>query len=145
MGAGNFTLANAETVYIDHDYVMGDTEEEQLDMDLVQFRYEDMVEEIVQLLPDSFSVVRNRWYEGGCIIAENSFYTVVLTGWHTYYALSVVLNDDDDRYDWGINPLAAHHHAGVANRFFDKVHDIYPLRVPTSAWTSGPYEKSIAA
>jgi len=145
MGAGNFTLANAETVYVDDVYVIGETEEEQMDQDSINWKYEDMVETILEQLPDSFSAVKNEWYEGGSIIAENNFYTVVVTGWQGYYALSVVLKDNDNRYDWGINPLAAHHHAGVAHRFFDKVHDIYPLRVPTSAWTSGPYEKSIAA
>jgi hypothetical protein len=144
MGAGNFTLANAETVYIDDMHVLGETEEEQMDQDLINLNYEDMVDNILALLPDSFSPVKNEWYEGGCIIAENNFYTVVITGWVSYYALSVVLKDNDDRYDWGINPLAAHHHSGIATRFFDKVHDIYPLRVPTSAWTSGAYVKQAA-
>lgn len=145
MGAGNFTLANAETVYIDNLHIFDDFNGGELDHDLINENYEDMVANILGLLPDSFSPVVNEWYEGGCIIAENNFYTVVITGWVGYYALSVVLKDNDDRYDCGINPLAAHHHSGIATRFFDKVHDIYPLRVPTSAWTSGAYVKSQAA
>lgn len=144
MGAGNFTLANAETVYIDDLHVHGDYNGGDLDLDLINENYENLEDTLVELLPDSFSRVENGWYEGGCIIAENNFYNVVLTHWVGYYALSVVLKDNDDCYDWGINPLAAHHHSGVATKYFDKVHDTYPLRVPTSAWTSGAYVKQAA-
>ena len=145
MGVGNFTLANAETVYIDDLHVHGYYNGGELDIDQTNLDYENLEETLVSLLPNSFYKVENESYGGGSIIAENNFYSIVLTHWVGYYALSVVIRDNDVRYDWGINPLAAHHHARLALRFFDKIHEIYPLRVPTSAWTSGMYQKKLAA
>lgn len=138
MGAGNFSLANAESVYIDDSQLFGDTDEE-LDHDLFNINYDEVIDTLRTCLPTSFSNVEGEWHEGGRVIAESSFYKIVVTGWVNYLAVSVLLQDNDDRYDWGINPLAAHHHYDVSIKFFDKIHELYPLRVATSAWTSGSY------
>ena len=137
MGVGNFYLDNAETVYIYIDEVYPDDEYD-------EFYYEDMVETLLGFLPASFSQVENEWHEKGRVIAENGFFKIVVTSWEHYFALSVVIIDNDDRYDWGINPLAAHQLPKVAKSLFDKVNTCYSLRIRCSAWTSGPYVSEAA-
>jgi hypothetical protein len=147
MGVGNFYLENAETIYIDHEaiygpYLVDEDRFEDIEHDFdYQLRYEDLIDSLTSLLSPTYDVEPSSvWRHEGRMIAENNFYEIVIVDWQSYFAVNVVLKDDDD-YERGVHPLAEANHAKAATAFFDRIAAIYPdhVRQRSSAWTSSRY------
>lgn len=102
-------------------------------MDFEQFDYDDIESNIVYALPKSFSPTKG-WNDNHAIIAENNLFTVELCGHDCDTGLRVVCKDNDY-----IN-LAQHNLDKTAKLIFDKVSEMYSLRVKTSGYTSSPYK-----
>lgn len=138
MGAGNFQINDAETVYVDDSQIFFQNEDGDLEYD--DFYYEDLVSNVLEALPKSYTRVDKRFdRDPGKVIAENGLYDVVLTGWEGYYAVSVIAKESSD---YNIYSLAMSHFETRTKQIFDKLSECYELRVRASAWTSGPYQKA---
>jgi hypothetical protein len=142
MGAGNYWLTNAETVYVDCDDVYGNDDEYYFDD--VSFR--DFIESITSLIPiKSFSSTEKHIYdfqETRLVIAENGWYHITVVEWHTYFAINIELKPAHESDPWEFNPLAIYQHAATAKKIFDEISHYFQLRVRTSAWTSGLYQRA---
>jgi len=144
MGRGVFTMGEGTLTFIipDEAYLPDDTE----DFDLCQIYFEDAVGVILCALPDSYEDVwcngrgRGIWESRHTrVIARNGFVNIGLTEWgdNDLY-VSFFPRDDDDRFDWGINPLAHTALQSAHDKVRDRLGQVYPLRIRTSAWTTGP-------
>ncbi len=142
MGKGVFTMGEGTlTFIIPFDaYLPDDTE----DFDICQIYFEDAVGVILCALPDSYEDLWCRGRAGGIwedrhtlIIARNGFVNVGLTEWECNdLYVSFFPRDDDDRYDWGINPLAYTALQSAHDKTSDRLGEIYPLRIRTSGYTT---------
>lgn len=135
MGVGNFFITGAETAYVDHDLVR-DCEDEFDD-----FGFDDLVANIISILPKTFEPTTKKTHhdDGGLLIAESGFYDVTVVDWETYYAVNVIPKEAYWSEPWDVNPLAVYHLPRVSASIFDKLHEMYPLRIRCCAWTSGQY------
>lgn len=138
MGAGNFILDDAKTVYILNEEIYPEDEDGQISYD--SFYLEDVVENILNVLPKSY-YTSDGWCEDGKVIAENGLYLIVTHGWEGYLAVSVVPKDESE---WGnnIHSLAAHHLPARATAIFNELDEMYDLHIRCSAWTSGKYQRA---
>ncbi len=150
MGVGNYTITNGKTVQVDHQQLYGDYNTEdgfewiEGEWDY-QFRFNDFISEVLELIPSSYEVVDEYDHgESSKIIAENNLYTIQIKDWDGYVALSLAIKEDD-RYDAGVHPFAQYHLEKRAAILFDKLATCFDLRIPCGPWTSGSYEVSKVA
>ena len=112
------------------------------DPDLARMEFENAVTEILASLPDSFEDVQDRRIWDGRhtrIIAENGFVRVGLTEWECNdLFVSFIPRDDDERFDWGINPLAYAARDSAHDKAARRLSRIWDLRVRTSGYTTAP-------
>ena len=149
MGVGNFYLSNAETIYIDHSAVYGEflldeDRYEHLENELdSEIYYEDLIDDLRELLPKSYDIDIRESAKEGVIIAENRFYQISIVDYVGYFAINVILQDDFG-FENEVHPLAEANHVKAATSFFDKIVDRYPGHVNQRccAWTSGEYVHS---
>lgn len=92
--------------------------------------WEDMEEDVRSCLSDSFWTCSDWEGRDVHVIARNRHFSVALSeddcgGAH------VLFSADDD-------PLAMANLDRAAEAFFNRLEKLFPLRVATSAWTSGP-------
>jgi len=141
MGAGNFYIKDAETVYVDDSQIFYENEDGEIEYD--DFYYDDLIDHVRETLPKSYCDVDKHFNrDSGKVIAENDFYEIVVTGWEGYYAVSVALKESDYDNQGNMYSLAKSHLDKRAKQIFDKLSEYYDLRVRSSGWTSGPYEKA---
>ncbi|HMX98812.1 MAG TPA: hypothetical protein PKC44_03410 [Agitococcus sp.] len=134
MGIGNYLLVGAESVYIDKEQVYGENYwlEEDYEFDS-KFLFEDLIYHIREALPSSFHDTARCWLDRERqIIAESGMFRVSIVDWDIYFSLNIEIIDDIQ-----IASLAKYHLNKTANRIFDKLNQIYDLRVRDTAWTSG--------
>ncbi len=155
MGVGVYWQENAFTVFVDDEelyaeYSIEKQQHENIEHDDdYQSLHEDFVQEVLELLPESYEVLTDTW-EGGYsfgdvsrqILAENGFYRVSLVDWHGMQAINVELRQAHYSDSWEFNPLAVHHHGRAATKIFDALAERFALRGRTSGWTTGCYVKS---
>lgn len=154
MGAGVFYFSkqvlDSRQVHLDY----ADYEDEQGNpvMD-TSMEWEDLVQTIQSLLPESFSYsIRhdpNQYWQGeGECIAWNGHVSIVLhDNDGTSACLGVVVVDEFDDYHRPANcsHLAVHYLKRFAPKFLDELSRLYQLRVRTSAWTTGLYQPTLKA
>lgn len=141
MGKGVFELSGGRTVHISGlDLYSGISP---ADEDLNYLAYKKVEETVLQCLPSSFvpegpnSFLKD---DEGREIAYNGFFEVTLTEWDYDVYIGIRPRQDvDERYDFGINPLALSQLDKVATAFFDALSAYYDLQVKTGAYTSTPY------
>lgn len=114
MGVGNYAINNGKTVQIDHSQLYGDFTEDGFELIQHEFDYQlyfnEFLTDINGLIPDAYEAVDEYNHrESSRIIAENNFYTIEVKDWEGYVAISLVLKDEDERYEAGIHPLAEYH------------------------------------
>lgn len=145
MGVGNYQLSNAKTIYIDNESVYGRWDDQSLQFEFIeseidfQFCFDDLIERITDVLPNSYSSHHQFTFDR-IIIAENSFYRVSIVEWQQYFALNIELNISDDQNTERCSALAKYHHDRSAKRIFDALyHDGLILRQRICGWTSEKY------
>jgi hypothetical protein len=148
MGAGNYFLDNAHTVYVDHDQVYGEWDSSKDQYQYIEteddfaFHYDDFIDGLTDLIPATYSFFTEvnivcGYRECRRIVAENGFYNISVVDYHSYFAVNVELKAAREGEPWEFNPLAVHGHARAAARIFDSLATRYQLRIRTCAWTSG--------
>ena len=102
-----------------------------------QFQFDAMKENVMELLPPSFSP-SNRWIDRqDSVWAENKL-AMLVTNQDDCSSVSIAIVPRDDGPPW---PLALHHVEQIGPRFLAKVAERYgPLRQRTSGYTTGPYQ-----
>jgi hypothetical protein len=151
MGAGNYYLENAFTVYVDHEEIYGEWNAEAEEFKGIvsdcdySFYFREFINTIRNLLPVWFNACEGYRPDGrGLIIAESQFYRVSVVDWEGYFAVNVELIDqscyEDDAEQSALIEKAKDLHLYHAEKVFGSLAELYPLRVRTSAWTSGLYQ-----
>ena len=142
MGVGVFTKGEGSlTFIIPFDEYVPDEDREQIfdgNHDLHRIRFEETYDTIMSTLPDSFEP-EDEW-DGRYtkIIARNGFVNVGLTEWECNdLYISFWPRDDDDRYDWGINPLAYKAIVSAHDKCRARLGELFSLRIRTSSYTTG--------
>lgn len=144
MGVGNYTLENAKTIYIFDEQIYPELEDgDDGELGYCEMFMEDAINEILSCLPESFKALTiDEWFADGKVIAENGLYRVLLTGWESYTAISIVAKEGDYYDEGNVFSLALHHLESRSRVIFDKLSEGYELHFRTCAWTSGVYEKA---
>lgn len=139
MGVGNFYLNNAHTVYVPDESIYGNPEDGE-ENDRPEFFFYDLIDEIKNLIPTTFVPCSNQLkeYQDDClIIAESGLFVLTVKSWDGYVALNLAIKDSVS--EGAQSGLAEYQHWPTAKKIFDKLAEIYPLRVRGCAWTSGDY------
>ena len=146
MGRGNWfptcDLSDCEVAYLD--YSNPDIESD--DYDAWQWEWNYTKENIFACLPDSFSPIDDRYRHympdsvrsrDAVALASNSLFTLVIDGQgdSDHMGIAFVLNDNAPGF-------ARSRMRKTAKAFFDKLAEIYPVRVRCCAWTIAPWPKS---
>jgi hypothetical protein len=144
MGRGNWfpgnRLEDCRVVYVDYN----DPEEDQDDSDLSLFRWNDLRDEIARCLPKSFTMIDRHndlphhlrtGNRDDSPLAYNGLFTLWCDGQGDDFHLGIGFTVNEDAPSFAASRLD-----GMADRFFGKLHEMYELRVRTSAWTSAPYK-----
>lgn len=150
MGVGNYYLENAHTVYVDHEEIYGEWDPETGDFKGIvsdcdySFYFREFINTIRNLLPVWYNACEGYRPDGrGLILAESQFYRVSVVDWEGYFAVNVELIDqgcfEDDAVQSALIEKAKDLHQNHAEIVFGALAELYPLRVRTSAWTSGAY------
>ena len=132
MGAGNYYTNAGKFIYIELDYT------EDYELNCMQF--DDLVGEIRDLLPKSYSPCL-KWGQEGQIIAENSLCDIALVDNNCYKALVFSYEKLYSNYADNLVPLAERHISQVADKVFDSIAENYPCFERICSWTSKKYEK----
>jgi len=147
MGVGNFFVRDGRSVYVDHEEVYGEfiLEEdrfEQIECDEdYRFMYEDFCEEVKSLLNTSYTQLNgvSRRDVEGVAVGENGLFLVTIVDWESYFSVNVIPRPDLEDH---VERLA---HATIdraALALFDRMAELWDLRVRCCAWTCGPYSKA---
>jgi hypothetical protein len=132
MGTGNYYLVGAESVYIDMEDVYG---KEYWEADLSHYfddDFDNFISIIIDNLPSSFQQTERCWLDRGRqLIAVSGMYLVSIVEWEGYISLNIEVIENIR-----CSPLAKYHLHTTANRIFDKLNQIYNLRVRDTSWTS---------
>ena len=141
MGTGNYSHADGDTVILDlYDHIDMDEEDPDLAQILSQEAFSDFQMEVETLLKNtSFYMDGKTWRQersSALIIASNQLYQI----WshedsYGHVFITYGLHEDIDPTFEG---MARHHLSARASSFFDRLEQIYEVRVATSAWTSAP-------
>jgi hypothetical protein len=131
MGTGNYAHSDALTVITEP----FDSCEDEGDSSIL---FEDLLADMEEALVNTtFHLPDNAWRgRDGRIVARNGFYEIwVVDDAYGHVFVSYGLRGDIDRPQ---EALARAHLYRRANAFFDRLAELHPLRVATSAWTSAP-------
>ena len=142
MGKGVWMPSHTDVSHyaiIDSDYIFGEYDPDaEEDHDDRQSRFDDMKENVMALLPPSFSP-SYRWIDReDSVWAENKL-AMRVTNQDDCGSVSIAIvpKDDDDAL-W---PLALRHVDQIGPRFLARVAELYgPLRIRTSGYTTGEYK-----
>jgi hypothetical protein len=136
MGAGNFffskNIKESRMVYVDY----CESYDNQFESEL---QWEELKQEIVNLIPNSFNIHCEsdsyRWTGEGELVAYNNLVNILIKDLDGCRAAVAVVIEDDSEYA----NLAYHHIDNYADKLFDKLSEYYNLRVRACAWTSSAY------
>jgi hypothetical protein len=134
MGEGLYWDPDGVTVYAEPYEHAAPCDE---DADAWAFVWDDFLQDVLSILPASWSAVAWAWKHKARILAMNGLH--VLTVYEDSYNrahLTIAVRTD---LDPPREALAKAQVATAARRFFDRLHRSYPLRVRTSPWTSAAY------
>lgn len=139
MGTGNYSHPDGETVILDlYDDIDEQAVDDGLSLDLAREAFRDMQMEIETILrPTAFFMDGESWrrdHRDCLVLAGNALYQI----WshedsYGHVFLTYGLREDIDP---SLEGMARARLAERAEAFFDRLEEIYPLRVATSPWTS---------
>lgn len=140
MGAGNFHLSNAHTVYIPEDQIYP-KEEEMDDRDYRFDHLQDCLDLIKEHTSSTFVPVGTpscHYYQDGCLIlAESGLFCVTVKECDHYLAVNMAIREVVTHGPR--RGLAEFHHWPTSRKFFDSLSENYKLRQRSCAWMSSEY------
>lgn len=142
MGTGNYWHADGETVILDlYDGIFEQADEDaDLASILMRETFDDFQADLAGVLAGTtFRMDGKSWRRDSrncLILAENGLYQI----WshEDSYGNFFLTYGISERVDDAMEPVARHHLETRAAAVFDRLEELHPLRVATSAWTSGP-------
>lgn len=130
MGTGNYLpeirpYEDYRMIYVDVADINGD--------------WNQLIEEIESLLPNSFRSCTDGWKPGGEVIAYNKLLKIVLIDWGVYFVVMIRMNLDAPTNCYG---LAYAHMYKLAPKLFDELYELgFKLSIRKDAWITTPYFK----
>ena len=151
MGVGNWYKDDTEHVIIapvDYGDDIPDMDTDTLQMD-ADCQYEDILWEIKNALPKSFTWFDKPEYvhdypsDDRWIVAENGLLRIFVLGWECDTIVGIEARDFSED-EIVMDGFAFQHMHHLKNRLFNALDNCFELYVPTSIWTSRPYNREIS-